>query len=160
GDASGACVLRLMVMVRCRVVFTRQVTRSAEGIAFDAELSAMRVVAVAAGDTIRIHFALQERTPVIDLAALLAVGVIKRICQQRRTIVIKKRPAGFVALCDLAAPRVTLRADFDLALGCTRLRAHRIAGRRVLSPRDATPLIETCPQPLGAIASIGFFPLF
>jgi hypothetical protein len=33
----------------------------------------MRVVAVAASNTIRIHFALKERAPVVNLAALLAV---------------------------------------------------------------------------------------
>ena len=65
-------------MVRRRVVFTRQMAGGAKRIAFRPQLSAMRVVAVAASDAVRMHLALQKRAPVVNLAALLAVAVVKR----------------------------------------------------------------------------------
>ena len=141
-DASGAGAAGLVVVVRRRIVLAWQVTGGAEAIALGAQLAAMRIMAVAARDAARVHLALQERAPVVNLVALLAVGMVERAREERRTIVVEKRLAGFVALGDLAAPRVALRAHLDLALGCARLGAHRIAGCRVLSPRDAAPLIE------------------
>ena len=131
----------------------------AEGIAFRAQLSTVRVVAVAASDTARVHLALEKRAPIVDLAALLAIAVVKGRGEERRTIMVKERFARLVTLCDLAAPRVTLRADLDLAIGCARLRAYRVAGRRVLSPRDASPFIEARTQNLGAFGSLVFLPL-
>jgi hypothetical protein len=119
----------------------------------------MRVVAVATSDTARIHLALEKRAPIVDLAALLAIAVVKGKGEERRTIMVKERLARLVALCDLAAPRVTLRADLDFAIGCARLRAYRVAGRRVLSPRDALPFIEARAQALDAFGSPAFLPL-
>ena len=150
----------LVMMVRRRVVFAWQMAGGAEGIALRAQLSAVRVVAVAASDTARVHLALEERAPVVNLAALLSVAVVKGRGEERRTIMVKERLARLVALCDLAAPRVTLRADLDLAIGCARLRAYRVAGRRVLSPRDVPPFIEARTQTLGAFGSLGFLPLW
>src|SRR6266481_7960083 len=140
-----------VVVVRCRVVLTWQVTGGAEGIALGAQLSAVGVVAVAASDAARVHLALEERAPVVNLAALLAINMIKRAGEQRWAIIVKERLPRFVALGDLAATGVTLRADLDLALGCARLRAHCVAARRVHSPSDVPPFIEARAQTLGAV---------
>src|SRR5262249_38604751 len=62
------------VMMVCRVVELRRlVTLSANRVALGAQLAAVRLMAIAAGDTGRVHAALQERAPVVDLAALLSV---------------------------------------------------------------------------------------
>ena len=73
---------------------------------------------------------------------------------------VKERLARLVALCDLAAARMTLRADLDLAIGCARLRAYRVAGRRVFSPRDAAPFIEARAQTVVVVSSMRFLPLW
>ena len=110
-----------VMMVRRRVVFAWQMAGGAEGIALRAQLSAVRVMAVAASNTARVHLALEERAPIVNLAALLSVAVVKGRGEERRTIMVKERFARLVALRDLAAPRMTLRADLDLAIGCARL---------------------------------------
>jgi hypothetical protein len=53
-------------------------------------------------DTARVHLALQERTPDIDLVTLLAVGVVKRAGKQCRAIVIEKWLPRQVRFADLA----------------------------------------------------------
>ena len=147
----GARACRLVVMVCRRVVFTRQMAGGAKRIAFRPQLSAMRVVAVAASDAVRVHLALQKRPPIVNLAALLAVAVVKERGEERRAIMVKQRLARFVSLRELAAPRMTLRAHLDLALGRARLRADGIAARCVHTPRNAAPLVEARCQALGAI---------
>ena len=76
--AGGAGAGGLVVVVRRRVVLTWQVAGGAKGIALRPQLAAVRVMAVAASDPVGVHLALQERAPVINLAALLAVGIVKR----------------------------------------------------------------------------------
>ena len=158
--ACGARAGGLVMMVRRGVVFARQMTGGTKSVPLRAQLSTVRVVAVAASDTVRVHLALQERAPVVNLAALLAIGVVERTREQRWAIIIKKRLSGFVALSDLAPPSVTLRADLDLAVGCARLRAYRVAGCRVLSPRNAAPFVEARAQALGGVRLAGSFSPF
>src|SRR5215470_11102169 len=55
---------------------------------------------------------------------------------------------------------MALSAYFDLALGRARLRAHRVAGRGILRPGNAAPLIETYREAFIAVCPIGFFPFF
>src|SRR3989304_8061521 len=64
---------------------------------------------------------------------------------------IEEPLAGFVALRNLAAPRMALRAHLYLPVAITRLRAHRVAGRRIHGPRDAAALIEARGQAFGAV---------
>ena len=65
----------------------------------------------------RIHLTLKERAPVVDLGALLSIGMVKRISEKGGAIIIKKRHAGGVTLGDLAAPRVALLSEsFDRSL--------------------------------------------
>ncbi|MOA56099.1 hypothetical protein D3C78_1800210 [compost metagenome] len=60
------------------------------------------------------HPALREGAGDEHLLALLAVDMIKTGLEQGRTVVVEQRLAGMVALGDLAAPRVALRADLLL----------------------------------------------
>ena len=136
------------MMVRWRVVLSRQVAGRADGVALSAQLAAVRIVAVAARDAARIHLALQERTPDVHFVALLAIGVVERAGEQRGAIVIEKRFAGRVSFGDLAAPRMALRADFDLALGCARLRARALPVVALVIPRDTAAFVEARGQTL------------
>src|SRR5262245_57846464 len=127
-------------------------TAGAEGVACRAQLSAVRIMAVAAGDAVRVHFALQERTPVVDLASLLTVGVIQRIREQCRTVVVEQWLARLVAVRDLATQPVTLRADTDLTFGQARLRAAGVASGNDRHPRNTSPFVEANRQPLVVVA--------
>jgi hypothetical protein len=128
-------------------------------IALCAQLAAVRLMAVAACDAARVHLALQERAPDVDLVALLAVGVIERIGKQRRAIVIEKRFARRIAFENLAASRVALCARLDFSLGGTRTRSDRIAISAGSSPGHAAPFIEANRQSLSVMSSLIVFPL-
>jgi len=78
----------------------------------------------------------------------LSVGVIERWIEQRRPVIIEKRLARLVALGDLAAPGMALRANLDLAFALPGLRAHRIAGSRVHRPGDVAAFIQAHRQTL------------
>ena len=80
-------------------------------------------MAIAARHALSIHLALQERTPVVDFVALLAVGVVGVLDQKRRNVVVEKRLAGVVTLGDLRTPRMALRAHLDLLVRVARLAA-------------------------------------
>src|SRR5215471_6946842 len=97
-----------MMIVGARFVLRRRVTRGTDGAAARAQRTAVRIVAVAARDAMCVHTALEERTPLVDLAALLAVDVIQRSRQQRRPIVIVERVSRHVSFRDLPTPRVAL----------------------------------------------------
>src|SRR5262249_8731537 len=77
-NARCAGASRRVVVMAGVVVLTRQVTGGAEGVALQPRLPAVRIVTVAAGDAVRVHLALKERAPVVDLCPLLAVGVVER----------------------------------------------------------------------------------
>jgi hypothetical protein len=77
----------------------------------------MRVVTVAARDALRVHLALEERLPVVHLAALLTVGVEERVGEERWTVVVEQWLSGFMSFADLSAPRMALRAHVDFAFG-------------------------------------------
>ena len=140
-----------VTVMRRRVVLARRMTLAADRIAVDAQLLRVRVVAVAAGHALAMHAALQPRAPDEDFVALLAVDVIQPAHQQRRQVVVEERLPGAIALGDLRAPRVALRADLDLAFAGALAAALRVAGRRVDAPGDATPLIEQHRQALRRI---------
>src|SRR4051812_20742798 len=112
----GAGALHLVVMMSRRIVLRRSMTRCAGGVAVGAQLSGVRVVTVAAGHTAGVHLTLQERAVVVHFVALLSVGVVQVSGEQRRPIVVEEWLTGFIAIGDLAAPRVTLRTSLDLAI--------------------------------------------
>src|SRR5262249_27025022 len=91
----------LMEVMRGGVVLRRRVALGADLIARGAQRSAVRLVAVAAGDAGRVHAALEERAPRVDFVALLPVGPVERRREQRRQVVIEERPARGVVRPDL-----------------------------------------------------------
>src|SRR6516165_2954579 len=140
-----------MVMMRRAIELRRRMTLRADRIAFRPKLTAVRLVTIAAGHAVRIHFALEKRSPVVDLIVLLPVGVIERIGEKRRPVVIEKYLAGRIAVGDLAATRMTLRTNIDLALGRTWLREVRGRAHRVTSPAYAVPLVELGGEAFGGV---------
>src|SRR5262249_54803779 len=111
-------------------------------VALRAQLAAVGLVTVAAGHARCIHSALEKRAPVVDLVALLAVGVINRIGEKRRPVVIEERLACRGTVGELTAPPNTLRANVDLAIGRARLRSRRRGALAVARPGYAAPLVE------------------
>ena len=134
-----------------RVEARRRVALRAHRVARHAQLLAVRVVAVGAGDALRVHAALQERAVVVDLVAHLPVGVVEIRLEQRDTIGVAERRAGMPGVVELAAPRVASRAGLDLAARGSRRGARRVAGRGVDRPRDAAPLVQCDREPLRCI---------
>ena len=122
--AARAGAPRPVQMVRRPVVLCRRMTLGAHRVAGRAKRPAVRLVTVRAGDAALMHPAREEGAPVVDLVALLAVGVIETRGQQRGAVVVEKRPPWLIAVRDLAAARMTLRADADLD-GGTALAAAR-----------------------------------
>jgi hypothetical protein len=102
----------------------------------------VRVVAVGARHALRVHAALQERPPFVDLVALLAVGLVQAFREQRRPVVIEEGAPRVVAAGDLPTSRVALRAHLDLAGSRARAAARGDAGLRNGNPRHAAPLVE------------------
>ena len=99
--AADACRPRarnLMMVMGGRVVLRRQVAGRAHCVALGAQLSAVRVVTIAARHAARLHPALQERPPDVHLIALLSVGMVQRSAEQCRAIVVEKRLASLISV--------------------------------------------------------------
>src|SRR5689334_24781587 len=141
-----------MAMVSRRVVRGRQMARGAHRVSFRAQFSGVWIVTIAARHAAGVHAALQKRAPNVILVALLTVGVVLRTAQERRSIVVQEWLSRFVAISNLAAPRMTLCACLDLAVARPRPRANGVPGRRVRPPNYAMPLVEPRDQSLGRVA--------
>src|SRR5258706_10326784 len=76
-------------------------------VAFCPQFQCMRFVAIHAGDPARVHFALQKRTPGVDLVALLAVGVVKGLCEHCQAMSFVQRGARLPAFGDGRAAGMT-----------------------------------------------------
>ena len=102
----------------------------------------MRLVAVHAGDAALEHAALQERTPGVDLFALLAVGVVVGRGQQRQAMRVLERRGGVLALGDRGAARMAGGAHVhDLRIrGVVALRGLRAAAGEL--PRLAPAALQ------------------
>ena len=70
-------VHRLVAVMRDGRVFVGRVTLQTGAVAGEAQLGAMRIVAIAAGDAGREHLALLERAVIVDLVEHLPVGMIE-----------------------------------------------------------------------------------
>jgi hypothetical protein len=88
------------------------------------------------------HAAREERAPVEDFVALLAVGVVEARVQQRRAVVVLERRPGSVVVGELSAARVALRADVELTLRGPRLAPGGVASCGVDHPGDTAAFVE------------------
>lgn len=79
----------LMPMVRGVVVVAGQMALGTDPIPFRHQLVAVRIVAVGAGHTSPVHFALNERTVDIYLVTNLPIGPVERGLNHRQTVSVQ-----------------------------------------------------------------------
>src|SRR5262252_7752788 len=102
----------------------------------------MRIVAIGAGDAFRIHPALDERSPLVDLVANLAVGVVQARVEPREPVRVLQRLAGGDLVGDPGRAGVANGARHNLARRLAWHAALRVAGGWRRRPRRALALVE------------------
>src|SRR5215510_4725684 len=134
--------------VRGRRVLVGGVALQADAVASRAQLHAVRLVAVAAGDAGREHPALLERAVVVDLVEHLPVGMIEPAREGGDHMRVREPAARYPILGETSAPRVTQAAGLDLLADERRREvALRLAGRGLAAPDDIAPLVEANGEP-------------
>src|SRR6185295_2842830 len=128
--------------MRRRRVLWRRVARQAHLAPRRAELEAVRVVAVRAGDATVKHLGLPKRAVLVHLVADLAIGVVEAILQERHAMRVSERLAVWVVLGELAAARVAPPAHLDLARRSRRRAPDRIARLRADRPGHAPAIVQ------------------
>ena len=113
-----------------------------------AQLERMRLVAVRTRDALRVHLALHERAPVVDLVAHLAVVPVQPVVEQREPVRVQRRPAVDVVVRQAARAAMAAGAHFDLARALPRRAALGVAGLRHGRPGHAAPLVQRDGEPL------------
>jgi hypothetical protein len=98
GRARGARRSRGVMRVIRAVVLRRLVALRAHRVAGRAQLERVRIVAIRAGDAVRVHPALRERAPVVDLVAHLPVGEVEAFVEQRAAMRVERRLAVHVVV--------------------------------------------------------------
>ncbi len=114
-DAAGARAVCRMVMVRFRGKFGRQMTLTTDRITRGIESLAVRIMAVAAGDTGLVHSALGKRTPDENFVLNLPVGVIATVGEQGGHKMIQKLWVTFGGPGKGTASGMTISTDFDFS---------------------------------------------
>ena len=109
-----------MAVVRDRGILVGRVTLQADAVTGRAQLRAVRLVAIAAGDAGREHLALLERAVVVDLVQHLPVGMIEPARERRDDVRVGQRPARNPVLGEFAAARVAQAAGLDLLAHAAR----------------------------------------
>ena len=102
-----------VVGVGRRVEGGRHVALRAEGVALELPRTGMRAMAIGAGHARGVHLALQERTVLEDLVALLAVGLVEPVVEQRHAMRAGQGLAVLVVEPALAAASVAPGAGLD-----------------------------------------------
>ena len=149
GGAGGRRAHGLVTVVRDRRVLVGRMTLQANAVTGRAQLRAVRLVAIAAGDAGRKHPALLERAVIVDFVEHLPVGVIAPAGERRDPVRVGKPPAWNPVLGESGAARVAEAAGLDLLAQQRRREVARgIARARTDRPGDVAPLAEPNEQPL------------
>src|SRR5262245_54755698 len=136
-------------------ILVGSVTLQADAVRGCAKLAAVRLVAIAAGDTGGKHLALLERAVVVDLVQHLSIGVVEAAGERRDDMGVGQRAAGNPVLRERTAAGVAQAAGLDLlAIELGRGTADRVAGARVDRPDDAAPLVEANQQTLARVIAL------
>ena len=138
--AFGAPTAGTVKVMRRDVVLRRRVALGADLVAGRAQLLAVGLVAVAAGDAGGVHPTLEERSPAVDFVPLLSVGPVERRSEQGRQVVFEERQTCGIVGGNLAPARVTLSAHAQLERGGSWRTPFGIARARIDRPLNATPL--------------------
>ena len=123
GDTLCGFGVRLVEVMLRPVVCGWQMTLCAQRIALGAQVTAVGLMAIRAGDSRLIHLALQERPILVHLIADLAVSVVERFIQERHAIALLQGLTGLVIAPDLRTSSMTAPAGLHLGAGRRRLRA-------------------------------------
>src|SRR5215470_2033192 len=124
----------------------------ADAVARSAELAAVRLVTVAAGDASRKHLALLERAVVVDLVPHLPVGVIKALPYRRDHVRVGQPSARNPCFREFAAARMAETAGLDLRpQGSRGVAANGVTSRWIDRPGRITPFSQALRQPHGRI---------
>ncbi|MCX7065572.1 MAG: hypothetical protein NT024_13635, partial [Proteobacteria bacterium] len=99
-------------------------------------------MAVRTGNALCVHLALDERAPVVHLAAHLTVVPVQVIVESRKTMGRVRRLAMHVGVGQAACARVATGAGIDLTRRCSRCAAFCVAGLGYRRPRNALAFIE------------------
>src|SRR3954454_9993971 len=75
----------------------------------------MRVMTVRARNSFRVHPALRERSPVVDLVAHLPVVPVEGVVEPRESMRIERRLPMYVIIGETARTPMASRARLDLA---------------------------------------------
>src|SRR5712671_3212624 len=141
-----------MAMVRHRRVFVVGVTLQTDAIAGSAQLRAMRLMAIAAGDAGCEHLALLERPVIVDLVEHLPVSMIAPRCQRRDDVRVGKPSAWHPILGKTGSARMAQAASLNLlAQRGGREAPCGVAGPRIDRPCDVAPFVERNEQPLARV---------
>ncbi len=125
-----------------RVELRRKMALGAYAVAGSAQLQRVRLVAIRAGDALRVHPALHERAPVVDLVAHLPVVPVQAVFEQRQPVRVLRRLAVHVVVRDAAGAAMAARAHPELAGRRPRRAALRVAGLGHRRPGDALALVQ------------------
>ena len=153
GDARGALCRPPVEVVLPRGEALRLVARRAHVVAArPCTFWSMGVVAVRAGDPVRVHPALEERAPVVDLVPHLPVRVVEPLLEERRAVRVGEQLSRPVLLGQQAPPRVAAGA------GSRPRRVARGLRRAARCPRSMS-IFQLAAPPLGRSGRRGPAPL-
>ena len=142
GDTRGALAALLVEVVLAAGEALGLVARRADVVSPDLDLLVVGVVAVRAGDALRVHPALEERAPVVDLVPHLAVGVVEPVLEEGRAVRLREELPGAVLLGQEPPPGVAAGAGLHLEPRLEELRGPRDPALVVHLPLAAAPLGE------------------
>ena len=142
GHARGALASLPVEVVPARREALGLVTRGADLVSPDLHLQVVGVVAVRAGDALRVHPALEERAPVVDLVAHLPVRVVEPLVEEGRAVRFREQLPRPVLLGQEPPPGVAAGAGLHLEAGLEELRRPRDPALGVHLPLAAAPLGE------------------
>ncbi len=143
GHAGRSLLRGVVEVVVPRREALRLVARRAHVVVGDLHLGRVGVVAVGTGDAGRVHLALEEGAPVVDLVLHLSVGVVEALLEEGRVVRLGQELPGQVVLGEQPAPRVTPRAHLVLDTELRRFLRNGDAPLHVHLPAAATPLVES-----------------
>ncbi len=142
GDARPPVLFRVVEVVLPDREALGLMARGAHVVVGDLHLCRVGVVAVGARDAPRVHPALQERAPVVDLVLHLPVRVVQPLLEQRRVMRLAKELAGQVVLGEQASSRVAAGTHLVLDPELRRLLRDGDAPLHVHLPAAVPPFVE------------------
>src|SRR5437762_8488709 len=125
------------VVLRCAMALF------AHSISCCAQTLRMWIVTVRARHARVIHAALEKRDVRVHFVALLPIGIIERIDDERRNVIVEEIRSGGISFCNLYATRMTRCTRFDLAVSDSCRGSSCVSRRIVDRPSYAASLVQS-----------------